>query len=360
MPEFLTADEEALRERMRRFTTEALNGERDAVIERSKQAGFFAMTQPREFGGSAASNLVLCVLRDELASVNSGKGQWVFGPGPGVLAHCEEPLRSSHLQPLLAGTKRAGFGFTEPDDAPAPTTAVRDGDALVINGQKSYVTGGGQVDFINTLVRIDDAPSLVVIDKDSPGVTVERLFASLDGSTHAAFRFDDVRVPVTHVIGSPGQGLPKAMGQIGDTRLAIAAQCVGLMRWVHGHLTDYLHQPGRGGEPRHTAPALRLRVGELRTLAYAARSMLYRTARLADAGENIVNEGAACKAFATESLTTTVDTAIQIVGGSAVVDDHPLAVLYKQIRSLRLAEGPTDTLMTNIARGHFDLGKGRI
>ena len=88
--------------------------------------------------------------------------------------------------------------------------------------------------------------------------------------------------------------------------------------------------------------------------------MVYRTARLADAGENIVNEGIACKVMATETIGSVVDSAIQLVGGNALVTGHPLERLYRQVRSLRLAEGGSDVLRLNLARGRLELNKGRI
>ena len=97
-----------------------------------------------------------------------------------------------------------------------------------------------------------------------------------------------------------------------------------------------------------------------RIKAYAARSMLYRTSRLADAGENIINEAMACKAFATEGIGEIVDTAIQLVGGTALVEGHPLERLYRKVRAWRLAEGASDILRLNIGRGILELGKGRI
>ncbi len=78
----------------------------------------------------------------------------------------------------------------------------------------------------------DQGRAMLVIDTNAPGVVIERRFDSLDGSHHAAFRFDNVLVPADHVIGRPGEGLPRAMRQIGDTRLLIAAEAVGLARWA--------------------------------------------------------------------------------------------------------------------------------
>ena len=105
---------------------------------------------------------------------------------------------------------------------------------------------------------------------------------------------------------------------------------------------------------------MRWHYANLRIKAYAARSMLYRTARLADAGENIVNEAISCKVFATEAIGEVVDTAIQLVGGGALVDGHPLEAMYRRVRALRLAEGASDVLRLNLVRGNLDLGKGKL
>ncbi len=336
------------------------NQARTQIVAAAKAAGLYTLTQPAAFGGSEADQLTLCAVRDALASRNPANAQWVFGPGPGVLANVDGALRQQYLQPLLAGHKTGGFGLTEPDDAPHYTRAIRDGDALVIDGQKSYVTGGDHADFINTLVRLDDAPVLVVVDTNRPGVSKTRVFRSIDGSHHAAFRFQGVRVPASHMIGKPGDGMPRALGQIGDTRLAIAATCVGQLRWVYDYLTNYLSGTDRRGKPRGDAAVARLRLGQVFAAGYAARSTLYRTARLIDSGANAVNEAMASKVLATQALSTAVDEAIQLVGGGAVVEDHPLAILYQKVRSLRLAEGATDVLFQNIARGRLELHKGEL
>lgn len=369
MPEMLNDEEQALRDRARAFAADVLvpladaepRAARETILPAAKAAGFFAMTQPAAFGGSEAGALALSIVRDELAAANAPFSGYVFGPGPGVLGGAEGDLRRTHLEPLLAGEKRGSFGFTEPDDAPAPTTAVADGDHYLVTGQKSYVTGGGEADFINTLVQIPgQGPAMLVIDTDTAGVNLIRRFQSLDGSHHAAFEFDDARVPTGNLIGRPGEGMPRALAQIGDTRLAFAASAVGTLRWLDAFLLEHLAGADRSGRPRGDKEGVRLRYSESRIQSYAARSMVYRTARLADAGENIVNEGIACKVFATELVGRAVDTAIQLVGGAALVSGHPLERLYRQVRSLRLAEGASDVLRLNLARGALELGKGRI
>ena len=368
MPEQLNPELMDLKERCEAFAGEMMlplagidHAEAATKIRAAaKEAGLFSMTQPTGGGDNASKQLALCVARETLAAANPPALDAVFGPSPGVLGSVAEPLASTHLAPLLAGEKRGSFGFTEPDDT-QPTSAVIEGDVLIINGQKSYVTGGADADFINALVRIEGhGPSMVVVDTDLDGVVLDKRFNSLDGSHHAAFVFNQVRVPLGHVIGQPGQGLPKAMRQIGDVRLMFAAQASGYLIWVMNLLQTHLQSPDKSGAARGDKDVVRWHYADLRIKAFAARSMLYRTARLADSGENIVNEGMACKVFATECIGEAVDTAIQLVGGGALVDDHPLAILYKKVRAWRLAEGASDVLRLNIGRGILELGKGRI
>ena len=211
MPESLSPELLQLRQRAEQFANSVLlpsqaelaDGRADLAAVRgivtraAVDAGFFKMTQPKSFGGSEAGLLAMTVVRDTLASYNTGLGDYVFGLAPGVLAHCAEPLNSLYLQPLLNGTKRAGFAFTEPDDAPHYTRAVPSADGTyVVSGRKSYVTRGGDADFFNTMVEIEgQGRALLVIDAHAPGVIIERRFESLDGSHHVAFCFDSVRVP---------------------------------------------------------------------------------------------------------------------------------------------------------------------
>lgn len=374
MPESLSQELVALRDRAERFAAEVLipqqgalaDGHMDAasvraaVVTSSRDAGFFGMTQPKAYGGTEAGPLALTVVRDTLAGYNTGFDRLVFGPGPGVLGRCDEPLRSLYLAPLMAGEKRSGFAFTEPDDATHFTRAVPAGaQGYIVDGRKSYVTRGGEADFLNVLVEVPgQGRAMLVIDADAPGVSIEHKFATLDGSHHAAFRFDSVRVPADRMIGRPGEGLPRALGQIGDTRLAVAARAVGLSRWAVAHVQTHLQAPHRSGETLGSKEGVRLRYADMRIRTFAVRSMVYRAARLAESGTNIINEAIACKVYATESLNELVDTAMELVGGKSLTVGHPLEELYRVARALRTAEGGADVLRLSLAKGSLDLGKG--
>lgn len=335
------------------------------VRDASKDAGFFFKTQPAEFGGHPAGVLELTMLRETLAAANTRLGGLVFGPGPGMLHAAEGSLRTNYLEPVMRGEKRGAFGFTEPDNAPRPTWADWNGDELIVTGQKSYVTGGATSDFISVLVNVEKSgekqgTAMVVIDRDAAGVQIEREFGSMEGGGHVSMRFDAVRVPVANVIGKIGEGMPRALGNIGNVRLMISAQATGMSMWAIDFVEQHLLAPHRTGTPLGEREGVRMRFADMRIDTFAARSTLYRTARLAETGENIVNETIATKVFCTESAGRVIDMAVQLVGGQALVVGHPLEALYRQVRSLRLVEGASDLLRINLVKGKLELKKGRL
>lgn len=380
MPDSLPADLEATRQEMRRLIDTillpleaeireetAVPGEIQAKVRQaSQQSGFFYKTQPAAFGGNPASVLELTMLREMLASANLRLGGFVFGPGPGVLHAAEGHLKQEYLEPVLKGEKRGAFGFTEPDTASRPTWASRSGDKLIVTGQKSYVTGGATADFISVLVNVENedgskaGTAMVVIDRDADGVEIDREFTSMEGGGHVSMKFNGVSVPVENVIGKIGEGMPRALGNIGNVRLMVSAQATGMCMWVLDFIEQHLKAPHRSGAPLGEREGVRLRYADMRIETYVARSALYRTARLVDSGENTVNETIATKVFCTEAAGRVVDMGVQLVGGQALVVGHPLERLYRQVRSLRLVEGASDLLRINLVKGKLDLDKGRV
>ena len=388
MPEQLSAELRQLQSATEQMATEHLvalkarvdldhRGLRAEVSAVSKAAGVYWLTQSKRSDQTAAETsgstmaepaLALVVARDTLGAHDVVDLPGLFAPSPGLLASLSGPLRDHYLEPLLAGERQSGFAFTEPKDADRHTWARPDGDNLIINGAKSYVTGGANADFVVALVEIDDAdpeaagPAMIIIDTDRPGVEVTRVFRSLDGSHHAAFAFTDVTVPRTNLVGRPGKGMRRAIDQVNGVRMSIAATSVGLARFVVEYTETHLASgSARPGRPSPSESELnRLRMGEMRFAVYAARSALYRTARIIDQGENAVNEIMAAKHIATETVGAVVDQAIQTVGGQALVDGHPLEQIYRRVRSVRLAEGASDVLALNVSRGRFELGLGRL
>lgn len=336
------------------------------VREASRKAGFFQKTQPQDLGGNPADALELTVLREAFAASGLRLAGLVFGPGPGLLAKAEGSLRSRYLEPLMAGEKRGAFGFTEPDTAKRPSFAVLADGQLTITGRKSFVTGAADADFVSILVNLEDesgsklGTAMVVVDMHAKGVQIERSFRSLEGGSHAAVSFEEVRVPADRMLGKPGEGMPRALHNITEIRLALSARATGMCLWAMDLVQEHLLAPHRSRVPLAGREGVRLRFADLQIQIYAARSCLYRTARLAAAGARAVNEVAACKVFCTETAGRVIDTAVQLLGGQALIEGHPLERAYRSVRSMRLAEGASDILRLNLAKGRLELGEGRL
>ncbi|MEZ4502599.1 MAG: acyl-CoA dehydrogenase family protein [Dehalococcoidia bacterium] len=384
MPDQLSPELLDLRERVQRFIAEVLApleeqaiGDEDGagntdlrkeVAARSREAGFFGMTQPKEFGGSEAGPLALTVAREAFAASNLRTASWVFGPGPGVLRQAEGRLREEYLKPLMRGERYAGWGFTEPSgaDAGRPTWAVRDGDDLVVNGRKAYVSGGSSADFYAVLLNVDEDASgpggtaMVVIDRATPGVELGDDFVSVDGSSHCQVMFHDARVPQSNVVGRIGEGLQRGLGNIGQMRLGMAARATGIAIWATEHTKAHITAPHRHGGSLYDREQVRWIFGNMIMETFAARSVLYRTARLAETGVDVQNEGSIAKVLSTETAGRVVDAAIQLSGGQALIVGHPLERLYRQVRTMRLAEGASDLLRLNLARGMVEFEAGRL
>jgi alkylation response protein AidB-like acyl-CoA dehydrogenase len=382
MPEHLPEAVVEVRELVKAFIQDSLIGlesrleaagtdaERAAIMamarDRSRELGLFYKTQPEAYGGKPATALELTMIRELLAEANLKVGSQVLGPGPGILANATGDLREHYLGPVLRGEKRGAFGFTEPETAERPTWAERVGDSLYITGCKSYVTGGDTCDFITVLVNVQESAdhpggtAMVVVDRQASGLTVDRRFNSLDGSHHVSISMDRLQVPVSRVIGKIGEGMPRALRNIGNVRLMVAARATGISLAAINIVRRHLLAPHRSGTPLGAREGVRLRYADMRIDTYAARSMLYRTARLADSGENAVNETMMTKVFCTETAGRIVDMAVQLVGGQALVDGHPLEDLYRRVRALRLAEGASDLLRINIIKGDLEMDLGRL
>lgn len=369
MPEQLSAPLRELQARAQAFIEQTLvplentlpeSAEADTiraqVVDASREAGFFGMTQPSEFGGKEAGPLALTVVREALARANLRVGPHVFGPRPGVLAAATGKLRTHYLEPLMRGQKRSAFAFTEPEDVQRRTWAAQDGDELVITGRKAFVTRGSEADFISALVNVErDAngvggTAMIVIDRESTGLTLEESFRSLEGGDHCGIRFDGVRVPRWHVIGELGEGMPRALRNISTVRLAVSAEACGIMQWALDYLRSKLNRPHRSGTPLAEREGVRLRYAELEIASFAAQSMLYRTARMVDSGNEDTAAVMATKIFATESCGTVIDSAIQLVGANGLIEGHPLERLYRKVRSMRFIEGASDVLRINLAK----------
>jgi acyl-CoA dehydrogenase len=363
---------EALRARARAFVADVLRpaereehvGEegqatpalRRLIRSRAETAGLFRLTQPLELGGGGLGPLGQVALHEALAATGAALAGLVVGGSGGLLRHANAEQRERFLLPVLRGELAASFAFTDAREGPR-TTATRADDHFQVNGVKAFVTDGPAADLLLTVARVVDAAgasqgtAVFVIPRAAPGVTLRRTLATLDGARHGEFELRDVRVPAADMIGEVGQGLPRALEDIAATRLRLSATACGTARWTLYWVLAQVDRPHRSGTPLAEREQVQAMLAESAVDLFAARSAVYAAARRAETGESADVETAMAKALATEAVARVVDRAIQLTGGAAVVEGHPLERLYRRIRSWRIAEGTTEVLRLTIARG---------
>jgi alkylation response protein AidB-like acyl-CoA dehydrogenase len=362
----------ALREALRRFLVEEVRAaerlhhvgdEGDAppdlvrwVRTRSRELGLFSALQPAELGGAGLGPLGVAALHEVIGASGAALGRFALGDDGGVLKLGDADQRARFLVPVLRGEIGAAFAFTDAREGPR-TTAVRRGDAFLVSGVKAFVTDGPRSDFLLTVARVtenDGGPTgsaVLVIPRAAPGVILRRELRTLDGGVHGEFELREVSVPAADVLGQIGQGLRGALASITTVRLRIAAVACGTGRWVLDDTLAQVDRPHRSGVPLGEREHVQAMIADSAIDLYAARAAVYTAARRAESGADAEVEVAMAKALATEAVARIVDRAIQLTGGAAVVEGHPLARLYRRIRAWRIGEGTTEVLRLTIARG---------
>ena len=336
---------------------------RREIARRANAAGIYRLALASSEGGQNAGPRTLTGAREALALSGNPLASAALSSGPGIMRLADnERQRRELYEPVLSGQRTAAFAFTEartnsqPTQA-IPTTLADGGDGYLVTGGKAFVTGGASADWLVVVANVPaDAEggggtALLVVDRDAPGVSQGELGQSIDGSTHSPFHFDDTPVPASRLLGNIGDGLPRAMANIDQMRLGVAADAVGWSRWVNRQTLARIEAPHRSGQPLAEQQQVQAIFADMVTDAHSARAALYRAAEARECDEPTAGtQVAAAKWLSTEVLHRTVDRAIQLHGAQALLHGHPLERLYRWSRSLRIAEGPTELLRLTVTR----------
>jgi acyl-CoA dehydrogenase len=277
------------------------------------------------------------------------------------------------LRPLMDGEIRSAFAMTEPDVASSDATNIstsvtRDGDHYVINGRKWWTSGAAdpRCKFFILMGKTDpDAPvhrqqSQILVPRDTPGVTVVRnlpVFGYLDQHGHCEVRFDNVRVPVTNLIGEEGGGFAIAQARLGPGRIHHCMRAIGVAERALELMCQRAVSRVAFGRTLAEQGVVREQIAESRMAIEQARLLTLKTAWMIDnvGAKGARAEIAAIKVIAPRVCCEVLDRAIQVHGGAGVSDDFPLASMYAHSRTLRIADGPDAVHLRSVAR--MELGK---
>ncbi len=366
----------ALRDAVRRFVRQRLQplerrvADEDAIPEETvdeiRQMGLFGLSIPAEYGGlglSMAAEVQMVIeigwvspAFRSLIGTNNGIGS------QGLLLAGTEAQRRAYLPPMASGELIGSFALTEPeagsDAGSVRTTARRVGDDYVLNGTKRYITNAPQAGLFTVFARTDPETtggrgvSAFLVEAGTPGISLGPRDRKMghSGAHSCDVIFEDCRVPADSLLGEEGQGFKTAMRVLDRGRIQIAAVCCGVAeRLVHEALT-YAAERRQFGKPIAEFQLVQAMLADSRAEAYAARSMLEETARRKDAGEDVTEEAACCKMFASEMVGRVADRAVQIHGGAGYIADYDVERIYRDVRLFRIYEGTTQIQQLVIAR----------
>ncbi|HKY04597.1 MAG TPA: acyl-CoA dehydrogenase family protein [Blastocatellia bacterium] len=297
----------------------------------------------------------LCIARERL-SYESGLADLMFamqglGSFPITLAGSDE-IKRRLLPRARAGRAIAAFAITErgagSDVGAITTTARRDGDTYVLQGEKSFISNAGLADFYTVFAKTDAALgnkgiSAFVVERDAPGFSFKEKIELIAPHPIGRIAFDECRIPRSNLLGEEGGGFKIAMTTLDTFRPTVGAAAAGLAWRALDEALDYSRKRVQFGKPLAEFQATQMKLAEMATELDAARLLVYRAAWKKDSTEDrITRESAMAKLFATEATQRIIDAAVQIHGGAGLVRGAVVEHLYREIRALRIYEGTTE------------------
>ena len=332
------------------------------LIQKVEQLGLAAMDAPEEIGGAGLGLLDSCIVTEQVHRSTAGRGVFAMRFAPVLNELGTDEQKQKYLLPMVAGELQGASAFSEPqaagDLAGIKTTIKKHNKGWVINGSKCWISYAKRADFILVLTRLKgterhDGLTWVIVEKGTPGCTIGREQKMLHGqSTYEVF-FENCVVSETQLLGGPGQGWGAGTSFLYTGRLGIAARSLGIADRCLDLAIDYAKQRHTFGKPLSSRQAVQWMIADSATELHAARLMVYDAAWRAQQGENVVQQTAMVKSYATEMVSRVVDRAVQIHGAAGLSNETILERCYRDVRPMRIYEGSSEAMRSVVARNLF-------
>ncbi|MDD3824801.1 MAG: acyl-CoA dehydrogenase family protein [Anaerolineae bacterium] len=338
------------------------------IVQKAKAAGLLNVTIPKEYGGMSYGALQSAMIAEELGAACAGISITILVNGLAltpIMLFGNEEQKEKFLRPVAEGAKLAAFCLTEreagSDAGSIKTTALPDGDDLVINGQKCFVTSGSLASVLVVFAQTDPergprGVSTIVVPADTPGIRVVKVEDKMGqrASNTAELAFENVRVPQANLLGKRGRGFGIALETLDFGRSGVAALSVGLARAALEHATKYAKERQQFGAPIINNQAVAFMLADMATKIEAARLLTWQAAWSADQGIKATAKSAMAKCFASDTAMQVTTDAVQIFGGVGYMKDNPVEKLMRDAKLLQIYEGTNQIQRMVIAR---QLGK---
>ena len=374
----LTSEQQMLVESLRAFVekelipheelverTDRLPPELAAEIRRKAiEAGFYAANMPEELGGGGLDNVSVALLERELGRANYAL-HWTVARPSNILRACQGEQVERYLKPTIRGERVECLAMTEPgagsDLRSMTTRAVRDGDHYVINGRKHFISHADVADYVilfaasgveETRRGSKKKITSFLVDKGTPGFEVTEGYHSVShrGYHNCQLVFTDCRVHVSQILGEEHRGFEVANDWLGNTRLQVAATCVGRAQRAIELATEWAASRKQFGQTIGKYQGVSFKLADMATECAAAELLTLMAAWKLDQGAMTDSDAAMAKLYSTEMLARVTDQAIQIYGGMGLMSLLPLERLWRDARVERIWDGTSEIQRHIISR----------
>lgn len=336
-----------------------------ALVKALGEAGHLRHCVPAAFGGAAEQidSRALVVCRETLAR-HDGLADFAFamqGLGSGPISLAGPPALQHAVLPRVArGECITAFALSEPaagsDVAAMACSARDDGDAWVLDGEKTWISNGGIADVYCVFARTGEAPgargiSAFAVDAGTPGLEIAERIEVIAPHPLARLRFAGCRVPKDRLLGAPGEGFKLAMRTLDIFRASVAGAALGFARRALDEALSHAKSRPMFGQHLSDFQLTQAALGDMAAAIDAAALLTYRAAWQRDVqGRRTTREAAMAKMVATENAQQVIDRALQLHGGLGVKVGSAVESLYREIRALRIYEGATEVQRLIIGR----------
>lgn len=337
------------------------------VLRKAWSLGLMNVHIPESCGGMELGSLDGCIIGEELMWGCTGIGTAIeansLAEAPIVVAGTEAQ-KKKYLGRMMDEFLFASYAVTEPnagsDVAAVRTTAVKQGDKYILNGEKMWITNAGYANWFFVLAKTDPnaghaGMSGFIVDGDSPGLSLGRKEWNMGqrASDTRAVRFENVEVPAENLLGEEGAGFKIAMQAFDKTRPAVAAGAVGLARAAFEHAVEYAKERQTMGRPIAKHQAISFMIADMARDIEAARLLVWNSAWTKDQGLKNTKLAAMAKCFGADMAHRVASDAVQVFGGNGFNTEYPVEKLLRDSKIFQIYEGTSQIQRLIIAREIF-------
>ncbi|MBW1810086.1 MAG: acyl-CoA dehydrogenase family protein [Deltaproteobacteria bacterium] len=340
------------------------------AIKAAAEMGLFGISIEEQYDGAGLSMKATCSVIEALSRLDRSLGVSIglhAGLGlRGLNYFGSRELKQTYLPRLASGELIACFSVTESeagsDIASVRTTAIEDGDQLVINGSKIYATNGGFANLATIIARTPGlggsrrGHSMILVPLDSPGIQrdSEEHKLGIKGSSTCSLHFEDVRVGIDHIIGTPARGLDHLNHVLSWGRTLMAAGCIGLARTAFERTLEQVTVRRQFNRMIGEFGMVRQMVADMRTRIHAMESVIRLCTQSEDQKPDSIGwESSVAKIYCSESAWQIADDTVQLHGGSGYIEETGVARLLRDCRITRIFEGANELLRFHMAAAAF-------